>query len=204
MPRRSLNFYCYGRGVYSSLTTQFLGLDACGGSYIKSLIYRRKKFLRLSLLKTAISYPRPVPQNKSHRRLTSWFFLWFSNDFGVTVIRHQNADAMVLAIASMAIARLRGIHPPDTIQNGGRPGGMPQRALARTMESALWWRIMAWQRLLESTFCMPYSVLICGRRCNFPFRKRSLPSLLELHLGSPRDLATRAFASLHVFVKILI
>ena len=30
--------------------------------------------------------------------------LGFSNDFGVTVIRHQNADAMVLASA-----RLRGI-----------------------------------------------------------------------------------------------
>jgi hypothetical protein len=31
-------------------------------------------------------------------------------DFGVTVIRHQNADAMVLASALM-----RGIHPPDNI-----------------------------------------------------------------------------------------
>jgi hypothetical protein len=44
----------------------------------------------------------------------------FSNDFGVTVIRHENADAMVLASALM-----RGIHPPDNILNGGRPGGMP-------------------------------------------------------------------------------
>ena len=35
----------------------------------------------------------------------------------MTVIRHQNADAMVLAVA-----RLGGIHPPDNIQNGGRPG----------------------------------------------------------------------------------
>ena len=33
----------------------------------------------------------------------------------------------------LASARLRGIHPPDNIQNGGRPGGMPiKRALART------------------------------------------------------------------------
>ena len=32
----------------------------------------------------------------------------------------------------LASARLRGIHPPDNIQNGGRPGGMPlKRALAR-------------------------------------------------------------------------
>jgi hypothetical protein len=37
--------------------------------------------------------------------------------FGVTVIRHRNADAMVLASALM-----RGIHPPDNIQNGERPG----------------------------------------------------------------------------------
>jgi hypothetical protein len=46
--------------------------------------------------------------------------LVFSNDFGVTVIHHQNADAMVLASALM-----RSIHPPDNIQKGGRPGGMP-------------------------------------------------------------------------------
>jgi hypothetical protein len=39
--------------------------------------------------------------------------LGFSNDFGLIVIRHQNVDAMVLASA-----RLRGIHPPDNIQNG--------------------------------------------------------------------------------------
>jgi hypothetical protein len=39
-------------------------------------------------------------------------------------------------------------------------GGMPlKRALARTMASAFWWWIMAWQRLLESTFCVPYSVV---------------------------------------------
>jgi hypothetical protein len=59
--------------------------------------------------------------------------LGFSYDFGVTVIRHQNADAMVLASALM-----RGIHPPDNIQNGGRPGGNASHisALARTIASA--------------------------------------------------------------------
>jgi hypothetical protein len=36
----------------------------------------------------------------------------------ITVIRHRNADAM-----GLASARLRGIHPPENIQNGGRPGG---------------------------------------------------------------------------------
>ena len=46
--------------------------------------------------------------------------LGFSYDFGVTVIRHLNAHAMVLASALM-----RGIHPLDNIQNGERPGGMP-------------------------------------------------------------------------------
>ena len=39
-----------------------------------------------------------------------------------------------------ASARLRGIHPPDNIQNGGRPGGEclsnAQAAMARTMASA--------------------------------------------------------------------
>jgi hypothetical protein len=33
--------------------------------------------------------------------------LGFSYDFGVTVIRHQNVDAM-----GLASARLRSIHPP--------------------------------------------------------------------------------------------
>jgi hypothetical protein len=41
-----------------------------------------------------------------------------SYDFGVTRDSSSNADAMVLASP-----RLRGIHPPDNIQNGGRPGG---------------------------------------------------------------------------------
>ena len=41
----------------------------------------------------------------------------FSYDFGVTRNSSSNADAMVLASA-----RLRGIQPPDNIQNGGRPG----------------------------------------------------------------------------------
>jgi hypothetical protein len=67
-------------------------------------------------------------QNKVHRRPTSWF----SYDFGVTRNSSSNADAMVLASA-----RLRGIHPSDNIQNGGRPGGMPLKpALAKTMASA--------------------------------------------------------------------
>ena len=60
----------------------------------------------------------PKAQNKVYRRPTSSFFLWFSYDFGVTRNSSSNADAMVLASA-----RLRGIHPPDNIQNGGRPGG---------------------------------------------------------------------------------
>jgi hypothetical protein len=45
--------------------------------------------------------------------------LGFSYDFGVTRNSSSNADAMVLASA-----RLRGIHPPDNIQNGGCPGGL--------------------------------------------------------------------------------
>jgi hypothetical protein len=57
------------------------------------------------------------PQNKVHRRPTSWFFLWFSYDFGVTRNSSSNADAM----------GLRGIHPTDIIQNGGRPGGNASR-----------------------------------------------------------------------------
>jgi hypothetical protein len=35
-----------------------------------------------------------------------------------------------------------------------------KRALARTMVSAFWWWIMAWQRLLESTFCV---TLFCDK-----------------------------------------
>ena len=86
---------------------------------------------------------RAAAQNKVHRSPTSWFFLWFSYDFDVTRNSSSNADAMVLASA-----RLRGIHPPDIIQNGGHPeGGMPlKRALARTMASVFWWWIMACQR----------------------------------------------------------
>jgi hypothetical protein len=58
--------------------------------------------------------------------------LGFSYDLGITVIRHKNADAMVLTSALM-----RSIHPPDNIQNGGRPGGMPLiSTLVRTMASA--------------------------------------------------------------------
>jgi hypothetical protein len=44
--------------------------------------------------------------------------LGFSYDFGVTVIHHQNDDAMVLAGALLG-----GFHPPDNIQNDRRPGG---------------------------------------------------------------------------------
>jgi hypothetical protein len=40
-----------------------------------------------------------VSQKKVHRRSTSWFFLWFSNDFGVTRNSSSNADAMILASA---------------------------------------------------------------------------------------------------------
>ena len=69
-----------------------------------------------------------------HRiRYTEGRLLGFSYDFGVTRNSSSNADAMVLASAC-----LRGIHPPDIIQNGKRPGGgMPlKRALVRTMASA--------------------------------------------------------------------
>jgi hypothetical protein len=103
--------------------------------------------------------PRYLMNFRHRIRYTEGRLLGFSHDFplilGVTRNSSSNADAMVAASA-----RLRGIHPPDIIQNGGRPGGMPlKRALARTMASAFWWWIMAWQRLLESTFCVPYSVL---------------------------------------------
>jgi hypothetical protein len=65
-----------------------------------------------------LSFLKMKTQNRLQRSPTSWYF---SYDFGVTVIRHQNADAIVLASA-----RLRGIHPPDNIQNCGRPGGGSQ------------------------------------------------------------------------------
>jgi hypothetical protein len=54
-------------------------------------------------------------------RQTEGRLLGFSYVFGVTVIRHQNADAMFLASALMRA--LRGIHPPDNIQNGECPEG---------------------------------------------------------------------------------
>jgi hypothetical protein len=73
--------------------------------------------------------------NSQKRDKTEARLLGFSYDFGVTVIRHQNADAMVLASALM-----RGIHSPDNIENGRCPGGempiMIISALARTMASA--------------------------------------------------------------------
>jgi hypothetical protein len=96
---------------------------------------------------------RTRTQNKVHRRSTSLFFLWFCYDFGVTVIRRQIADAMVAASArweaftSLIIFKMADVR-----------GGMPlKRALAGTIASAFWW-IMMLQRLLESTFCVPYSV----------------------------------------------
>jgi hypothetical protein len=74
--------------------------------------------------------------------------LGFSYDFGVTRNSSSNADAMVLASTLM-----RGIHPPDNIQNDGCPGG-----------EYLSWRqhlddesCMSWQRLrflAGSTFCV--------------------------------------------------
>jgi hypothetical protein len=85
-----------------------------------------------------------VAQNRDY---TEGRLLDFSYDFGVTVIRHQNADAMILASA-----RMRGIHPPDNIQNGRRPGGMPLKsAPARRRGSG-------YAFLTESTFCVSYSV----------------------------------------------
>jgi hypothetical protein len=95
-----------------------------------------------SLVNPVVSSGESV--DPGHRiRYTEGRLLRFSYDFGVTRNSSSNADAMVLASA-----RLRGIHPPDNIQNGGCPGGgMPlKRALARTMASAFWWWIMmAWQ-----------------------------------------------------------
>jgi hypothetical protein len=93
-------------------------------------------------------------QNKSYRSPTSWFFLRFSNDFGVTVIRHQNADAMVQPVRVWEAFTLLIIFKMADVQ-----GGMPlKRALARTMRSAFWWWIMAWQRLLESTIDILYTL----------------------------------------------
>jgi hypothetical protein len=63
--------------------------------------------------------PIPIPNPQSqNRNYTEAQLLGFSYDFDVTVIRHQNTDAMVLASVLM-----RGIHPPDNIQNGRRPVG---------------------------------------------------------------------------------
>jgi hypothetical protein len=88
------------------------GLIAVGfDSYIRVL--HRKAVSQVHSLPVCL-----LAQNKVHRRLTSWFFQWFSYNFGVTRNSSSNADAMVLASA-----HLRGIHPPDNIQNGGCPGG---------------------------------------------------------------------------------
>jgi hypothetical protein len=58
----------------------------------------------------------------------------------------------------LASVRLRGIHPPDNIQNGGRPGGggMPLiSALARRQHSDdESWRDSDYAFLAESTYCV--------------------------------------------------
>jgi hypothetical protein len=69
----------------------------------------------LAFLRILMHVRAPTPQNKNY---TEARLLGFSYDFGVIVICHQNADVMVLASALM-----RDIHPPDNIQNGGRPRG---------------------------------------------------------------------------------
>ena len=55
-----------------------------------------------------------------NRDYTKARLLGFSYDFDVTIIRHQNADAMVQCQCAY-----EKHSPPDNIQNGGRPGGMP-------------------------------------------------------------------------------
>ena len=55
----------------------------------------------------------------------------------MTVIHHQNADAMVLAGALLG-----GIHPPDNIQNDSRPGGVA--SLTRTC-----WDVAAFTLITE-------------------------------------------------------
>jgi hypothetical protein len=59
----------------------------------------------LAFLRILMHVRTPTPQNRDY---TEARLLGFSYDFGVIVICHQNADAMVLASALM-----RGIHPPD-------------------------------------------------------------------------------------------
>ena len=82
-----------------------------------------------------------------NRDYTEGRLLGFSYDFGVTVIRHQNADAMILASA-----RMRGIHPLIIFKMAGVQGGMPLKsAPARRRGSG-------YAFLTESTFCVSYSV----------------------------------------------
>ena len=52
------------------------------------------------------------------RDYTDARLLGFSYDFGVTVIRHQNTDAMILASALM-----RGIHPLIILKIADIQGG---------------------------------------------------------------------------------
>jgi hypothetical protein len=56
-----------------------------------------------------------VTQNSDY---TDARLLGFSYDFGVTVIRHQNTDAMILASALM-----RGIHPLMILKIADIQGG---------------------------------------------------------------------------------
>ena len=90
---------------------QFLSRD--GNATILPLLHchRQKSIARVSVALVQV----PSPQNRDY---TEARLLGFSNDFGVTIIHHQNADAMVLANALV-----RGIHHPDNIENGARPGG---------------------------------------------------------------------------------
>ena len=69
-----------------------------------SCIFRHCSWLGHSELCSSVTLNSVAQsQNKDY---TEAQFLGFSYDFGVTVIRHQNADAMALASALM-----RGIHP---------------------------------------------------------------------------------------------
>ena len=89
-------------------------------------MYSRKKNTNFFTFYTPTSHsppsltpsPHSLPPPNHRIRYTEGRLLGFSYDFGVTRNSSSNADAMVLASV-----RLRGIHPPDIIQNGGHPGG---------------------------------------------------------------------------------
>ena len=128
-------------------------------------------------------------QNKDY---TEARLLVFSNDFGVTVIHHQNADAMVLASALM-----RSIHPLIIFKKGGRPGGMPL-LIKRTGSYWLgpWrqhfddksWRGSGYAFLAESTFCMS---LFCDTIVILAYMKITADAIISLHsLSSWRNFFT--------------